>query len=102
MSSQELERQLEAARQAAEETMARLTAEVVAASVRLESGEVGTELRNTLGGGKMQESGNAEGAGKWNAEGVGKRKCGRHRKAEMRKEQKCGKHGKAEKRKSGM
>ena len=38
-------------------------------SVRLESGEVGTELRNTLGDGKMQESGNAEGAGK--------RKCGR-------------------------
>ena len=38
-------------------------------SVRLESGEVGTELQNTLGGGKMQESGNAEGAGK--------RKCGR-------------------------
>ena len=72
--------------------------------VRLESGEVGTELRNTLGGGKMQESGNAE--------GVGKRKCGRRGKAEMwkaresgnvegaeiRKERKCGKHGKAEKR----
>ena len=38
-------------------------------SVRLESGEVGTELRNTLGDGKTQESGNAE--------GVGKRKCGR-------------------------
>ena len=49
-------------------------------SVRLESGEVGTELRNTLGGGKMQESGNAEGAGK--------RKCGRSgnaERAEMRK-----------------
>ena len=46
--------------------------------VRLESGEVGTELRNTLGGGKTQESGNAEGAGK--------RKCGRSGNAE-----KCGK-----------
>ena len=45
--------------------------------VRLESGEGGTELQNTLGGGKMQESGNAEGAGK--------RKCGRRGKAEMRK-----------------
>ena len=52
-------------------------------SVRLESGEVGTELQNTLGGGKTQESGNAEGAGK--------RKCGRRGKAEMRKERKCGK-----------
>ena len=51
--------------------------------VRLESREVGTELRNTLGGGKTQESGNAEGAGK--------RKCGRRGKAEMRKERKCGK-----------
>ena len=60
-------------------------------NVRLESGEVGTELRNTLGGGKMQESGNAE--------GVGKRKCGRRGKAEMRKERKCGKSGNAE---SGM
>ena len=57
--------------------------------VRLESGEVGTELRNTLGGGKTQESGNAE--------GMGKQKCGRCGKAEMRKEQKCGKHRKAEK-----
>ena len=48
--------------------------------VRLKSGEVGTELQNTLGGGKMQESGNAEGAGK--------RKCGRSgnaERAEMRK-----------------
>ena len=52
-------------------------------SVRLESGEVGTELRNTLGGRKMQESGNAEGAGK--------RKCGRSGDAES-----------AGKRKSGM
>ena len=65
--------------------------------VRLESGEVGTELRNTLGGGKMQESGNAE--------GVGKRKCGRRGKAEMWKERKYGRSGNAEsmeKRKSGM
>ena len=59
-------------------------------TVRLESGGVVTELRNTLGDGKMQESGNAEGAGKW--------KCGRSRNAEMRKERKCGKRGKAEKR----
>ena len=50
--------------------------------VRLESGEVGTELRNTLGGRKMQESGKAEGAGKrkcgrsGNAENAGKRKSG--------------------------
>ena len=43
-------------------------------SVRLESGEVRTELRNTLGGGETQESGNAE--------GVGKRKCGRSGNAE--------------------
>ena len=40
----------------------------------MESGEVGKELRNTLGGGKTQESGNAE--------GVGKQKCGRRRNAE--------------------
>ena len=40
----------------------------------MESGEVGTELRNTLGGGETQESGNAEGAGK--------RKCGRSGNAE--------------------
>ena len=52
-------------------------------AVRLESGEVGTKLQNTLGGGKTQESGNAEGAGK--------RKCGRRGKAEMQKERKCGK-----------
>ena len=58
--------------------------------VRLESGEVGTELRNTLGGGKTQESRNAEGAGK--------RKCGRSGNVEMQKERKCGKRGKAEKR----
>ena len=58
--------------------------------VRLESGEVGTELWNTLGGRKMQENGNAEGAGK--------RKCGRRGKAEMRKVRKYGKRGKAEKR----
>ena len=51
-------------------------------SVRVKSGEVGTELRNTLGGRKTQESGNAEGAGKrkcgrsGNAESVGKRKSG--------------------------
>ena len=48
----------------------------------VESGEVGTELRNTLGDGKMQESGNAEGTGKrkcgrsGNAENAGKRKSG--------------------------
>ena len=47
--------------------------------VSLESGEVGTELRNTLGGGKTQESRNVEGTGK-------------------RKERKCGKRGKVEKR----
>ena len=51
--------------------------------VRLESREVRTELRNTLGGRKMQESGNAE--------GMGKRKCRRRGKAEMQKERKCGK-----------
>ena len=50
----------------------------------MESGEVGTELRNMLGGGKrgkaeMREGGNAEGA-------------------EMRKERKCGKRRKVEKR----
>ena len=39
MSSQELERQLEAARRAAEETMAWLTAEVVAARKREEEAE---------------------------------------------------------------
>ena len=51
--------------------------------VRLKSGEVGTELQNTLGGGKTQESRNAEGAGKrkcgrsGNAESAGKRKSGK-------------------------
>ena len=65
-------------------------------TVRLESGEVGTELRNMLGGGKTQESRNAEGA-----EMRKERKCGRSGNvegAEMRKERKCGKRGKAEKR----
>ena len=46
----------------------------ISSFVRLESGEVGTELQNTLGGGKTQESGNAE--------GVGKRKCRRSGNAE--------------------
>ena len=44
----------------------------------MESGEVGTELRNTLGDGKTKESGNAEGAGK--------RKCGRSENAEKCRE----------------
>ena len=61
-------------------------------SVRLESGEVGTELWNTLGGGKTQESGNAEGAGK--------RKCGRRGKAEMRKARESGNAEGAEMRKA--
>ena len=39
------------------------------------------ELRNTLGGGKMQESGNAEGAGK--------RKCGRSGNAVMNRGALC-------------
>ena len=51
--------------------------------VRLKSGEVGTELQNTLGGGKTQESRNAEGAGK--------RKCGRSGNAESAGKQKSGK-----------
>ena len=76
--------------------------------VRLESGEVGMELRNTLGGGKTKESGNAEGAGKrkcgrsGNAENAGKRKSGKCRKAEKRKMQESGKAENAGKRKSGM
>ena len=48
-------------------------------NVRLESGEVGMELWNTLGGGKTRESGNAGGA-----EMLEERKCGKHRKAEKR------------------
>ena len=60
-------------------------------SVRLESGEVGTELQNTLGGGKTQKSGNAE--------GTGKRKCGRRGKAEMGKARESGNAEGAEMRK---
>ena len=45
MSSQELERQLEATRHAAEETMARLTAEVVAARKREEEAEKARRLQ---------------------------------------------------------
>ena len=45
--------------------------------VRSESGEVGTELRNTLGGGKTQESGNAEGAEMRKARESGKAECDR-------------------------
>ena len=48
----------------------------------MESGEVGTELWNTLGGGKTQESRNAEGAGK--------RKCGRSGNAESAEKWKSG------------
>ena len=54
----------------------------------MESGEVRTELRNTLGRGKMQESGNAEGARK--------RKCGRSRNAEGAEMRKTRESGKAE------
>ena len=45
MSSQELERQLEAARRAVEETMAWLTAEVVAARKREEEAEKARRLQ---------------------------------------------------------
>ena len=45
--------------------------------VRLESREVGTELRNTLGGGKTQERGNAEGAEMRKMRESGKAECDR-------------------------
>ena len=43
----------------------------------MESGEVGTELRNTLGDGKTQESGNAEGVKMGKMRGSGKAECDR-------------------------
>ena len=50
--------------------------------VRLESREVGTELRNTLGGGKCRKAEMRKVRGSGNAESAGKRKCGRSGNAE--------------------